>query len=215
MKKQRIAIRKMVITAMLSAITAVLTFTPIGMIPLPPPLLSVTTVHIPVIVAALAEGPLVGLLVGLVFGLCSLIRAFTSGMTGLTVFFCNPLISVLPRLLVPLVTWGCCWLWKKLLPVGRVTEKLGWGVCAALGALTNTVAVLGMIVLLYEPALTNLVNEMIAAGNAEAAYVSRAGAWLVAAVGLPNGIAEAVCAALIVPVVLTAVKAVLRRSNAK
>ena len=122
---------------------------------------------------------------------------------------------MLPRLLVPLVTWGCCWLWKKLLPVGRVTEKLGWGVCAALGALTNTVAVLGMIVLLYEPALTNLVNEMIAAGNAEAAYVSRAGAWLVAAVGLPNGIAEAVCAALIVPVVLTAVKAVLRRSNAK
>ena len=84
MKKQRIAIRKMVISAMLSAITAVLTFTPIGMIPLPPPLLSVTTVHIPVIVAALAEGPLVGLLVGLVFGLCSLIRAFTSGMTGLT-----------------------------------------------------------------------------------------------------------------------------------
>ena len=57
--------------AMLSAITAVLTFTPIGPIPLPPPLLSATTVHLPVILAALVEGPVVGLVVGLVFGLCS------------------------------------------------------------------------------------------------------------------------------------------------
>jgi len=102
-------IRRMVIAAMLSAITAVLTFTPIGMIPLPPPLPSATMVHIPVLLAVLVEGPAVGLTVGLVFGLCSCIRAWETGMVGLTLFFRNPIISVLPRLLVPLAAYG---LWK-------------------------------------------------------------------------------------------------------
>ena len=54
--RQSEMIRKMVVAGMLSAVTAVLVFTPIGMIPLPPPLLSATTVHVPVILAALAEG---------------------------------------------------------------------------------------------------------------------------------------------------------------
>ena len=89
-RRQSEAIRRMVTAAMLSAITAVLTFTPIGMIPLPPPLLSATTVHLPVILAALVEGPVVGLVVSLVFGLCSFIRAWESGAVGLTLFFRNP-----------------------------------------------------------------------------------------------------------------------------
>ena len=98
--------RRMVVTAMLGAITALLAFTPIGMIMLPPPLPAVTLVHIPVIIAALVEGPVVGVLVGLVFGVSSLIRAWESGMVGLTLFFRNPLVSVLPRLIVPLAAWG-------------------------------------------------------------------------------------------------------------
>ena len=86
---------------MLSAIVAVLTFTPIGMIPLPPPLPSATMVHIPVLLAALAEGPVVGLIVGLVFGLCSCIRAWETGMVCLALFFRNPVISVLPPWEIP------------------------------------------------------------------------------------------------------------------
>ena len=78
--RQSEMIRKMVVAGMLSAVTAVLVFTPIGMIPLPPPLLSATTVHVPVILAALAEGPLVGLAVGTVFGICSFIRHFLIGI---------------------------------------------------------------------------------------------------------------------------------------
>ena len=81
--KSTLAIRRMVVTAMFAAITALLAFTPIGMITLPPPLPAVTLVHLPVILAALVEGPLVGVGVGLVFGLCSLIRAWGSGMVGL------------------------------------------------------------------------------------------------------------------------------------
>ena len=214
-QKQSQMIRKMVVAGMLSAITAILVFTPIGMIPLPPPLPSATTVHIPVMLAALVEGPWVGLIVGLVFGLCSFIRAWETGMVGLTLFFRNPLVSVLPRLLVPLAAIGAYWLWRRLVKQNKVTDKLGAGVAAVLGSLTNTVCCLGMIVLIYGADLTALVNNMISSGSAEAAYMGNAGAWLVAVVGLPNGIAEALVAAVLVPVLKTAVDAVTRRTVRK
>ena len=206
-------IQQMVIAAMLSAIGAVLTFTPIGMVPLPPPLPSATTVHIPVLLAALVVGPVVGLIVGLVFGVCSLIRAWETGMVGLTLFFRDPRVSVIPRLLVPLVAFGVWWLWRRMVKSGRVTDKVGASVAAIIGTVTNTVLCLGSIVLFYGADLTAMINEMIAAGNAETSYLDNAGAWLVAVVGLPNGIAESIVAAVIVPMIKTAVEAVLKRTR--
>ena len=137
--RQTVIIRRMVITGMLGAVTALLTFTPIGMIMLPPPLPAVTLVHIPVILAALAEGPWVGVPVGLIFGLCSLVRAWGSGMVGLTLFFRNPLVSVLPRIIIPITSWAAYLLWGKLFGQKKAADKLGAGVAAAVGALTNTV----------------------------------------------------------------------------
>ena len=211
--RQSDRIRQMVIAGMLSAIVAVLTFTPIGMIPLPPPLPSATTVHIPVLLAALVEGPVVGLVVGLVFGLCSLIRAWETGMVGLTLFFRDPRISVLPRILVPLIAFGAWWLWKKCVRSGRVTDKVGASVASVIGTIANTALCLGLIVVFYGNDLTVMINEMIAAGNAEASYMNNAGAWLVAVVGVPNGIGESIVAAVIVPMIKTAVEAVLRRTR--
>lgn len=211
--RQSDSIRKMVIAGMLSAVTAVLTFTPIGMIPLPPPLLSVTTVHVPVILAALVEGPVVGLVVGLVFGLCSFIRAWESGMVGLTLFFRNPLVSILPRLLVPLAAFGVYLLWKKLVRTNAVTDKLGAAVASVFGSVTNTVLCLGTLILIYGADLTAMLNEMVAAGGLDALYLDNAGAWLVAVIGLPNGIAEAIVAAIIVPMIKAAVEAVTRRAR--
>ena len=213
--RQSRTIRRMVVTAMLSAITALLTFTPVGMITLPPPLPAVTLVHIPVILAALVEGPWVGVPVGLIFGLCSLIRAWGSGMVGLTLFFRNPLVSVLPRMIIPLMAWAAYRLWKKLWPSDGVMEKLGAGVAAAVGALTNTVLCLGAIVWLYGPDLTVLVNQLITKGSTDGAYINQAGAWLVAAVGVPNGLAEAIVAAVVVPMIKTAVDALNRRGKRK
>lgn len=208
-------IRQMVVAGMLSAIVAVLTFTPIGMIPLPPPLPNATTVHIPVLLAALVEGPVVGLVVGLVFGLCSFIHAWETGAVGLTLFFRNPLISVLPRLIVPLTAFGAWALWRALVRSDRVTDKIGVAVASVIGTLTNTVLCLGGIVLIYGADLTVMINEMIAAGSAEAVYLNNAGAWLTAAVGVPNGIGECIVAAVIVPMIKTAVEAVTRRSGRK
>jgi len=205
----------MVVTAMLGAVTALLTFTPVGMIMLPPPLPAVTLVHIPVILAALAEGPWVGVLVGLIFGLCSLIRAWGTGMVGLTLFFRNPLVSVLPRMLIPLAAWAAYRLWGTLFKRKNAVDKLGAGVAAAIGAATNTVLCLGMIVILYGTDLTVLVNNLISTGNAGNAYLDNAGAWLVAVVGLPNGLAEAAVAAVLIPMLKTAVDAVTRRNRRK
>ena len=214
-RRQSERIRQMIVAAMLSAITALLVFTPIGMIQLPPPLLAVTTVHVPVLIAALVEGWWVGGFVGLVFGVCSMIRAWESGAVGLTLFFRNPLISVLPRILVPLGAYAAYLLLKKLFREGQLRDKLAAGIAAAVGAALNTVLVLGTLYLIYGAKLTELVNNMISAGNAEAHYLDQAGAWLVAAVGLPNGIAEAIVAAVLVPMIKVAVDAVTKRKGRK
>ena len=211
--RQNDRIRQMVIAAMLSAIVAVLTFTPIGMIPLPPPLPSATTVHIPVLLAALVEGPVVGLIVGAVFGVCSLVRAWETGVAGLTLFFRDPRISVLPRLLVPLIAFGAWWLWRKCVKNNRVADHIGAAVASVIGTIANTVLCLGLIVVFYGADLTEMINAMISSGDAAAAYLNNAGAWLVAVVGVPNGIGECIVAAVIVPMIKTAVEAVTRRSR--
>ncbi|MCL1855232.1 MAG: ECF transporter S component, partial [Clostridia bacterium] len=191
----------------------VLVFTPIGMILLPPPLPAVTMVHIPVILAVLVEGPLVGLAVGLVFGVCSLIRAWESGMVGLTLFFRNPLVSVLPRLLIPLVALGIYILWQKAFKTRRLMDRIGAGVAAVFGALTNTVCCLGMILLLYGQELNELLNGMLTKGEISEVYANHAAGWLVAVVGLPNGIAEAAVAAILIPILKTAVDALGKRAG--
>ena len=208
-------IRRMVITAMMAAITALLTFTPVGMITLPPPLPAVTLVHLPVILAALIEGPWVGIPVGLVFGLCSFIRAWGSGMVGLTLFFRNPFVSILPRMIVPLVAWAVYTLWRKLVKRDGAMDKLGAGVAAVAGALTNTVLCLGAILLLYGGELTVLVNNLISLGGIQSAYLDNAATWLVVAVGVPNGLAEAAVAAIVIPMIKTAVEALSRKGKRK
>lgn len=89
--------RQMVTVSMLGAITIVLGLTPMGYIPLG--LINITTMHIPVIIAAILEGPVVGGLVGLIFGLSSLANAMLRPGPISFVFY-NPLISIFPRILI-------------------------------------------------------------------------------------------------------------------
>ncbi|MBF0979990.1 MAG: ECF transporter S component [Clostridiales bacterium] len=94
--------RKLVIAAMLGAITIVLGLTPLGFIPLG--VMNATTMHIPVIIAAILEGPIVGAAVGLIFGVSSMVKAFTMPLPTSFVFW-NPLIAVLPRVLIGIVSY--------------------------------------------------------------------------------------------------------------
>lgn len=93
--------RQLVVTAMLGAITIVLGLTPLGFIPLG--FINITTMHIPVIIGAILEGPLVGGVVGLLFGLSSMANAVLRP-TPISFVFLNPLISVLPRVMIGILS---------------------------------------------------------------------------------------------------------------
>jgi uncharacterized membrane protein len=86
-------IRRVITAGLLLAITLLLAFTRIGFIPVPTPAANATITHIPAIVAGILEGPLVGLIVGLGFG-------FASFMNATIPMFKDPLVAVIPRLLI-------------------------------------------------------------------------------------------------------------------
>ena len=123
--------RKLVSAGMLSAISIILGMTPLGIIPIGP--LSATTMHLPVIIGAVLEGPVV-----------SLYQA-ASGGSVLAPLFMNPLVSILPRLLI-----GPC-AYFVFRGVQKLTKKraLSAGCAAVVGTLTNTVGVMGFIYILY------------------------------------------------------------------
>ena len=89
---------QLTILSMLLAILIAQTFIPmLGYIPLGP--IDVTIVHITVILAAVLFGKKTGSIIGLAWGLLSMLRAYMQP-TPFNVVFLNPLISVVPRLIV-------------------------------------------------------------------------------------------------------------------
>lgn len=100
-KNSKFNVRKLTIIAILGAIPAVFGMTPLGFIPVGPT--KATIMHIPVIIGAIMEGPIVGGCVGLIFGLFSIFQALTNP-TPVSFVFLNPLISILPRVLIGVLT---------------------------------------------------------------------------------------------------------------
>ncbi len=64
---KKVDVRKMAIIGVLAAISIMLSMTPLGFIPIGPT--NATIMHIPVIIGAIVEGPLVGITVGFIFGM--------------------------------------------------------------------------------------------------------------------------------------------------
>jgi uncharacterized membrane protein len=128
--------RKIVITGIMSAIAIFLGVTPFGFIPWLG--FSLTIVQIPVIIGAILEGPVVGLIIGFIFGLTSLVKAATAPNTPGDVIFTYPLISILPRLFIGPIAWLVWTSLKRWAPLGLVVSGIA-------GSLTNTLLVLGAI----------------------------------------------------------------------
>lgn len=136
--------RKIVITGVLSAISIFLGITRLGFIPWITGA-SLTIMQVPVIIGAILEGPVVGLAIGLIFGIFSLIQAAIAPTGPTDVWFTNPLLSIFPRLFIGPISW----LIYRLLGRWKVPALIAAGVG---GSLTNTILVLGMIgVLGYVP----------------------------------------------------------------
>lgn len=123
--------RQLTITGVLGAVAIVLSVTPLGYIPVPTPAASATIMHIPVIIGAIVEGPVVGALIGLIFGITSFLRGGA--------FFVDPLIAVGPRLLI-----GILAAYSYKLGKGKLTGSI---LAAVVGTLTNTIGVLSLAAL--------------------------------------------------------------------
>lgn len=134
--------RKIAVAGVLSAVAIFLGAPPLhlGFIPWVTGA-AITIMAAPVIIGAVLEGPLVGSIIGFLFGLFSLINA--SGAFGpvgpLDRIFLNPVVSVLPRLFIGPVAWLAYRALERVsIPAALVASGLA-------GSLTNTILVLGTI----------------------------------------------------------------------
>lgn len=132
--------RQIAVTGILFAITIILGSTGIGFIPIPP--LKLTIMHIPVIIASIIEGPLVGELNGLLFGLFSMFQAATNP-TPLSFIFLNPIVAIVPRIFIGIVPYYA----YKIIKTKK--DKLNLSISILLGSFTNTIGVMGLIYILY------------------------------------------------------------------
>lgn len=137
--------RALVTSGILGALSVVLGATHIGLIPWFAGA-SLTVMHIPVILAAILEGPWAGMAVGAIFGVSSLIQAAVAPTGVLDPVFTNPLVSVLPRLLIGPIAWA---LYR--LVAGKNTVETGPRIAAAsivsaaAASLAHTALVLGLL----------------------------------------------------------------------
>jgi len=131
--------RKIAVTGALGALTVLFGVTRLGMIPWFSGA-AITILHVPVILGALMEGLWCGTGIGAIFGVTSLIIAATNATGGLDVFFTNPLISVLPRMLVGPVVYFLALGLRKVLPV-----LIADGVTAFLATMCHSIMVLGAL----------------------------------------------------------------------
>lgn len=89
--------KKLTLTSLMATLIIVMTFIPYtGYISYG--LISITTIHVPVIIGAIVLGKKEGFILGLVWGLSNLVKAYTS-MTPEALIFLDPRISVVPRVI--------------------------------------------------------------------------------------------------------------------
>lgn len=162
--------------ALLGAIEVILAITPLGLIPLPT--ISITLLHIPVIIGAILLGPLDGGILGFIMGVCSMAKAIFAPSSA-TSYLINPFTSgnplaslamtIIPRILIGVVA-GYTY---RYLSKTNTPTWVSVGISAFLGTLTNTVLFLGSLSIFFSsfPLINilalvvgiNTVSEMIAA----------------------------------------------------
>jgi uncharacterized membrane protein len=170
MKDISVRIRSFAMASLFAGIIFLMTFTPIGFIPLGA--MNATIVHVPVIIGSLILGPRMGALLGFLFGLASLIRAT---MTPALLSFCfSPLIPVpgtghgsawalvicfLPRVLVGIVPYYTDKFISSLAAKGEKRLKFVSMFAAGIaGSMTNTLLVMGLVSEIFRGAYAQATN---------------------------------------------------------
>ena len=190
-KLRRIKTSELTTIGMLSAICVVLGLTGYGFIPLPGA--KATIMHIPVIIGSIIGGPLVGMAIGFIFGIFSIIQNITTPNI-LSFAFINPLVSVLPRVLIGFTSYYV----YKLSFIKKDSVRIG--LATVVGSLTNTFGVLTMVYVLYAAkfAVSKGIDPSIAAKT-------------IYGIAIINGVPEAIIATVITIPVILSIKKIKKR----
>jgi uncharacterized membrane protein len=166
--------REIVIAGVIGGVALFLGATRLGFIPVPIPFIgNATVMHIPAIVGGALEGPVVGMLTGAIFGIFSFLYADVP-------IFKDPIVAILPRLLIGVVAWAV------FVSLRRWSVDLASVAAGLLGSLTNSVGVLGLGLVLPLGQQSYLTPALVAAS-------------------IPQVIAEAVLAAVVTVVLVRGV----------
>ncbi len=133
-RQKSLTTRRIVMAGVFGAICVVLGITGLGLIPVPNLSGYATILHLPVIIAGVLEGPLVGAFTGLIMGLYSFI---TPGAIPP-----DPIVCFIPRVLIGIVS---AYVYRF---VGKSHPLIGAGLAGILGTLTNTIGYVGLAVLM-------------------------------------------------------------------
>lgn len=203
--RKRMNMQWMTGTALMAAVTLVLANTPLGLIKMP--FLTATTLHIPVIIATLVLGVESGMITGLVFGVNSLISNLTNA-SFFAPFFINPLVSVLPRVLFPLVVYGVKVLLERLISRWDTRRMATYVIASGLGTALHTAMVMGMIYLLYHEKIAQM---LVSGAGVPEAIAARGVGMGMTVMGVTNGVPEMIVAAVIAPVIAVALDRAMGR----
>lgn len=156
--------KRFTLLALFIAIEIVISVIPfLGFIPLG--FINATTLHIPVIIAAIILGKKEGAIVGFVFGLLSVMKhtmepsissfAFSPFISigGTSGNFASLLVAIVPRICIGYFSG---WVYE-LLTKRHDKDSLAIGIAAIVGSLTNTILVLGGIYLFFAHAYASAV----------------------------------------------------------
>ncbi len=198
-------VRDLSIMSMFTAIVLIMAFTPFGIIDLP--LIKATILHVPVIIGGILMGPKKGAFLGFLFGATSLFKnimapsilsfAFTPTVPVPGLSHGSPwalFICFVPRILVGVTPWLVYKAFNKIVP--KMNDAIRFAVlvlCGAVGAFTNTGLVMGTIYVVFK-------NAYAAANNIPVDQVLG----VILGIVFGNGVPEMIVAAVIVPIVVTA-----------
>lgn len=132
--------KQLTYNALIIALIAVMAFVPwLGIITIGT--VSITILHVPVIIAALLLGGQSAIIASLAFGVSTMLVAMTRGVTPVDLLFVNPVVSVLPRLMLGLVLAGLVKLFNKKHFKDTLTDVM----IAIVGTLAHTLFVLTIL----------------------------------------------------------------------
>lgn len=151
---------EMTMTAILAALIILMTFTPIGYIPIGP--VKMTLMTLPVMVGSVVLGARSGIILGSVFGLTSFYTCFGMDFVGMGLLSINPFLTFV-MCFVPRVLCGYlpALIYKAISKNGTKRTMLAIPVAGASVAIINTVLFLGSMWLFFGESLSEVVGVAI------------------------------------------------------